>query len=247
MAFIENKVADFEKDICMILARLAHHVHPNILKSIQQSNLDEYDYFKRLFSDRIEVDNYLFDGSACVFPGVRRSVSGKGKRQSYNKEYRAIIDANVFPRYLWCFLENGKGYSARNWRDSRLGEFELVHIFTHKESEIEFEQQFFNDVREGLLPYGEFTCGGNVCLLPKGTVRPTDNSSTIKAAFYRRYIELYEEAPLNGRGGFKQSLVPGWYRDLRWNEPVLPSGWESNVDKLLKYRTKRITDILERA
>lgn len=247
MAFIENRGVDFERDICMILAQLAHHIHPKVLQRIQQRNLDEYDSFQQLFSGRIEIRNYLFDESACVFPGVRRYVSGEGKRQSYNEEYMAIVDDNVFPRYVWCFLENGKGYSGPNWGSSGLGEFELVHVFTHKESEIEFERQFFNDIREELRPYGEFTCAGNVCLLPKGTVRPTDNSPTIKAAFYARYIELYGEAPLNGRGGFKQSLVPDWYSDLRWNEPMLPPGWESNVDKLLKYRTKRIAAILQRA
>ena len=244
--FINNRIAEFENEICSILACLAHHIHPKIIERIQVRNSEEYGYFSELFADKINVDHYFFNGSACVFPGVRRFVSGQGKKKAYNIEYRAIIDDNTFPRHLWCFLENGKTYNGPNWRDTGLGAFELAHVFTHKESEIEFEKQFFSTFREDLLPYGDFSCACNVVLLPKGTVRPTDNSETIKAAFYKRYIELYGEVPLNGRCGFNESLVPDWCDDLVWNEPVLPEGWEANVDKLLAYRTDRITGLLNK-
>ena len=85
-----------------------------------------------------------------------------------------------------------------------------------------------------------------MALLPKGTVRPTDISKAIKAAFYKRYINLYGESPLNGRNGFNESLVPSWYSELNWNEPSLPKRWESNIEKLLKYRTERITGLLNK-
>ena len=234
---IKNRVGEFEKGICSILAQLAYHIHPKIVECIQRKNREEFDYFSELFSNKIKIEDYLFHGSACVFPGVRRYVSGRGKKNSYNEDYKAIVDDNRFPRHLWCFLFNGKAYSGPSWRDSDLGEFELAHVFTHKESELEFEKPFFKDVREDLNPYGEFTCACNVALLPKGTVRPTDNSKTIKSVFFRRYIELYGEASLNGRSGFNESLVPNWYAELRWNEPFLPSGWESRIDNLLEYRT----------
>ena len=246
MAFIKNRVTEFEKELCMMLAKLAHHIHPKIVERIQQRNRDEQDDFRTLFCGRIETDNYLFDGSACVFPGVRRYVNGRGNLRSYDKDERAIIDDNNFPRHLWCFLENGKAYSGPNWRDSGLGEFELAHIFTHKESELDSESRFFLDIKQGLQPHGEFTCAANVVLLPKGVVRPTDESSMIKAAFFKRYVELYGETPLNGRSGFEDSLIPEWYRELQWNKQQLPPKWESNIENLLKYRTKRIGDILGR-
>jgi hypothetical protein len=151
----------------------------------------------------------------------------------------------VFRRTV-TFLENVKTYSGSNWRDSGLGEFELAHVFTHKESEIEFEKQFFATIRDNLYPYNDFSCACNIVLLPKGTVRPTDNSMAIKSAFYKRYIDLYGERPLNGRSGFNESLVPDWYGKLSWNEPSLPQEWEANVEKLLKYRTERIKRILEK-
>jgi len=244
--FIENKLFLYEEEICQILAKLAFHIHPKIVAMIQQRNIDEYNYFADLFGGFIQIEDYLFDGSACVFPGVKRYISGQGKKKSYNKEYQAIIDDNTFPRHIWCFLENGKTYNGPNWKDTGLGEFELAHIFTHKESELDFEKQFFRTVQDPLMPYGDFSCACNVVLLPKGTVRPTDNSKAIKAAFYMRYIDLYGESPLNGRSGFDESLVPAWYKDLKWNNPPLPANWENNIRKLLDYRTKRITALIHR-
>ncbi len=246
MLFIENRIRHHERDLCLILADLACHIHPLVVKKIQQRNREEYSFFKDLFSGLIEIDDYLFNGSACVFPGVRRYVSGQGKKKQYNPSYKAIVDDNIFPRHIWCFLENGKTYSGPNWKNSGLGEFELAHVFTHKESELQFESHFFRKVKDGLFPYGDFSCACNVVLLPKGTVRPTDNSRIIKSAFYMRYIELYGERPLNGRSRFDKSQAPEWYKDLRWNEPSLPIDWEEKVEKLLIYRTKRLTEILEK-
>lgn len=243
---IENRVAEFEFEICSILAQLSHHIHPDIVALIQDRNVEELEYFRALFGNKIETDHYLFAGSACVFPGVRRYVAGQGKRRSYNQSYQAIIDDNFFPRYIWCYLSSGKGYSGPNWRATGLNEFELAHIFTHKESGLELEKSFFEVVRPGLRPYSDFTCACNVVLLPKGMVRPTDNSEAIKAAFYQRYIDLYGEEPLGGRSGFRESLVPDWYDDLKWNAPFLPPDWKEYTDNLLRYRTRRITHILSK-
>ena len=230
------------------MAQLAFHVHPKIIEMIQARNREEYDYFAELFADKIDIGHYLFDGSACVFPGVKRYVGGggRGKRDSYNADGRAIIDSNEFPRHLWCFLKIGKGYNGPNWKNSGLNEFELAHVFAHKESELEFEKQFFASMDKSLQPYGDFTCACNVVLLPRGTVKPTDKSEAIKAAFYKRYVCLYGESPLNGRSGFNDSLVPDWYDELEWNEIPLPPDWELNIEKLLEYRTKRITDIMRK-
>jgi len=243
---IENRVKKFEEDICSILAQLSYHIHPKIIELIKARNIEEFEYFRDLFLNRIEVSHYLFAGSACVFPGVRRYVSGQGKMSSYNHSYRAIIDDNTFPRHLWTFLANGKTYNGPNWRKTRLNEFELAHIFTHKESEIESEKAFFSSIQPDLYPYSNFTCACNVVLLPKGTVRPTDNSRAIKAAFYMRYIELYGEEPLIGRSGFKKSLVPDWYGELEWNQSYLPSDWRENTERLLAYRKKRVTHIMNK-
>jgi len=240
-----NKLSQFEFDICKILAQLCYHIHPKIIHRIQAENEKEYDYFCNLFSSIIDIESYLFKGSACIFPGVRRYVSGKGKKKQYNEKYRAIIDDNTFPRHLWCFLVNNKTYNGPNWKESGLNQYELAHIFTHKQTELELEKDFFKEFDCKIQPHGDFTCACNIVLLPKGTVRPTDNSKVIKSVFYKRYIELYGETPLQGRKEFINSKVPDWYNRLEWNEPFCPKNWKVKVENLLKYRTKRLAQIIE--
>lgn len=181
------------------------------------------------------------------FPGVRRYVSGEGQKQKYNKDYKAIIDDNIFCRHIWCFLVNGKSYSGPNWKETSLEQFEMTHIFTHKESEIDLEKYFFKEIDNNILPYGEFTSAANVILLPKGTVRPTDNSEIIKSVFYKRYIDLYGEETLNGRRGFIEDRIPDWYPDIKWNTPFLPNDWKRNITNLLEYRRERIEAIMKKS
>lgn len=241
---LENRINKFEQDIANILSQLCYHIDPEIVAYIQEQNFADYDYFKDLFLDLIDVDLYLFKGSACVFPGVRRYVNAEGDKRRYNKTYRAIIDDNVFPRHLWCYLSNGKAYSGPNWKETGLSEFELAHVFTHKETEIDLESRLFQEVYPDLLPYADFTCACNIILLPKGTIRPTDNSDIIKSVFCKRYIELYGEGTLNGRFLFKEECIPDWYPTLIWNEPVKPIDWHKKTKKLMEYRKKRLTNII---
>lgn len=244
---IENKIAEFEPEIAKILAALSHHIHPEIVSYIQETNLRDRPFFENLFDGRIELNHYLFDGSACVFPGVRRYVSGQGQARTYNPDQGAIIDSNEFPRHLWCFLLKGNSYNGPSWKNTGLAEFELAHVFSHKLSEAEPEQKFFHEVNDDFSPFGNFTCAANVTLLPKGTVRPTDNSAVIKSVFFKRHIDLYGESTLRGRRGFREDMLPSWFDSLEWNAPFLPPDWRSNVDKLLEYRNNKLAGIMARS
>ena len=243
---IENKITEHEPAIAKILANLCYHLHPEIVSLVQERNEVEYDYFKALFSDRIDIKHYLFPGSACVFPGVRRYVSARGKKQKFNRDESAILDDNIFPRHIWCFLLNGTAFSAPTWKKTRLSEFELAHVFSHKPSGASPEAISFENFDADISPYANFTCAANVVLLPKGTVRPTDNSSVIKSVFFKRHVELYGERTLNGRSDFRHESVPAWTDELVWNDPLLPTEWRSKVESLLRYRSKKVAAIIDK-
>jgi hypothetical protein len=238
----KNKIDDFNKDLAIILSQLAYHISPEIVKYIAERNQNDQPFFEKLFGKNIDVENYLFDGSDCVFPGVRRWDTQKGKKLKYNTNYRAIIDDNIFPRHIWCYLYYGKSSGWKNFE-----EFELAHIFAHKEVETSAEKSYFKYFDDKKLQFAQFTSASNVVLLPKGTVRPTDNSTVIKLIFYKRHIDLFGESTLNGRSGFMCDNIPDWYSELKWNDPLKPDNWEQNINTLLDYRKKRIVDILKSA
>ncbi|MEI7900832.1 MAG: hypothetical protein WCK89_11305 [bacterium] len=241
---LENKVNNFTKELSCILSQIAYHLHPDIINYIKEQNQKDYQYFKNLFGNKISIDNYLFNGSACVFPGVKRYISGVGNKQKYNPNFNAILDDNTFPRHIWCFLVIGNVYNGPNWKATGLNEFELAHIFSHKKSELAEEKRYFNTMSNESSPFGEFTCAANVIILPKGTVRPTDKLPVIKSIFYKRYISLYGEDTLGGRKGFRHDLVPSWYNDLVWNDPYIPENWKESINGLLEYRKRRIQHIM---
>jgi len=238
----ENKIDAFNKDLAIILAQLAYHIPPEIVGYIAERNKKEKLFFEKLFGNSIDAGNYLFDGSDCVFPGIRRWDTQKGEKHKYNEGYKAIIDDNSFPRHIWCYLCHGKSSGWKNFK-----EFELAHIFAHKEAETNAEKNYFKNFDDKKSPFAQFTSAANVVLLPKGTVRPTDNSTVIKLIFYKRHIDLYGESTLNGRSGFKHDSVPEWYSYLKWNTPLIPDNWKQKIDALLDYRRRRIFDILKSA
>jgi len=245
MKNLKNKINDFNKELAIILAQLAYHISPDIVKHIQERNLNDRPFFEDLFRNSIDIDNYLFKGSDCVFPGVRRWDSQKGEKHKYNKSYKAIIDDNSFPRHIWCFLFNGKPSGAKNWKNFK--EFELAHIFAHKEIETSVEKYYFKNFDDKKYPFAQFTSASNVVLLPKGTVRPTDNSTIIKLIFYKHHIDLYGEETLIGRSEFRHDLVPDWYSELIWNDPIKPDNWMQNINVLIDYRKQKIVETLKKA
>jgi len=119
----KNKINIFNKDLAIILAQLAYHISPEIVKYIAERNKAEQPFFEKLFENNIDIENYLFDGSDCVFPGCRRWDTQKGVKIRYNSDYNAIIDDNSFPKHIWGYLCNGK---SSGWEYIKK-EFELAH------------------------------------------------------------------------------------------------------------------------
>lgn len=171
------------------------------------------------------------------------------KRNAYVQGNDAIIDENMFPRYFWCYMQLGRGYSSPAWKETGMNEFELAHVFAHKLDERDLEKRVFTTADSKCKPHGLFTCAANVVLIPKGLAKPTDGLAAVRVAFFKRHVDLYGEETLPGLCGLKDSEIPEWYDDLRdkWNQPVLPPDWERNVDSLLRYRTRRLRTIFSNA
>ncbi len=240
--FIYQDVSDsVEKDLALILGKITHHIHPEIVKYITQENIKFKNVFENICHKNLNISPFLYPSSDCVFPGFRRPINSEKSPKWKNNIYEAdgtILNDNTFPRHIWAFLSMNKAYSGGKsgmWSESGLNNFELAHVFGHKEDERELEREMFLDFDASVKPYGLFTSASNIVLIPKGFAKPTDHMKSIKVCFYKRHIELYGNN-LIGLNCLNESSVPDWYNEIEWLEPELPESWKIKIDKLLEYR-----------
>lgn len=236
----------YQRDLAAILAKITYHIHPAIVSLIEEENTKFRARFDAIKHFSCSSDDFLYDRSDCVFPGFRRPINSEKRTGWKNNVYDdgTILNDNTFPRHIWAYLAENRAYAggaAGMWSRSGLDKFELAHIFAHKTEERSFEMRMFGSVSDTPEPYGLFTSASNVVLIPKGFAKPTDHMLSIKACFFKRHLELYGNN-LTGLDSFNESLLPNWYGEIAWADPILPDDWEKKVRNLLKYRC----DYLER-
>ena len=239
----ENHTYKIEKELAIILGSVSHHLHPDIVKYIKDKNIEFKSEFKSYSHPKLNIEDFLFNGSDCLFPGLRRPVNkektAKKWKNNINEIDGTIFNDNTYPRHVWSFLALKKPYSSSSWKESGLNAFELAHIFSHKIDETDLEKRAFNKFNTDRNPYSLFTSVSNVVLIPKGLTKPTDKLESIKLCYYHRHIELYGENFYN-MSGFKCEMVPEWYNEIVWLEPELPKEWKLKIEKLLEYRSKHL-------
>ena len=83
----------------------------------------------------IDPGIYLWDGSPCAFPGVRR-YAGSTEIAVFRKRAESgeappqclSLDDNDYPKHLWSFVFTGKPFRKRGPEG-----YQLAHLFDHKE------------------------------------------------------------------------------------------------------------------
>lgn len=251
-----------QETIAKTLAEISYFVHPDIVRRIQKYNYENRDSFKDLLNlEHIEegtrnelMNAYLFKGSDCVFPFVRRHTAQEGSYNNgrfnrlkfYRRESR-ILDDNEIPRNLWTFLAKGGCYNADRWRDSGLSKFELAHIFNHKwAGNTEAMDSFFVDPKEDFHEAEYmFSSASNVVLIPKGMAKPTDGLQLVQKMFFQRAMDLYGNTIFRSRPDYRLSEEEArLYESLKWLAPYRPDDWEDKLAHLNEYRIERIRGIL---
>ncbi|PWH10158.1 hypothetical protein DEJ39_07630 [Bacteroidetes bacterium SCGC AAA795-G10] len=237
-----NLTQEVEKELSFILGTVSHHIHPDIVKYLVEANISLKEDFGQYSHEKLNIHEFFFDNSDCVFPGVRRPVNKETSGSKWkNNIYKdgTILNDNTYPRHIWSFLVNGKPYSSSNWKITGLNAFELAHIFGHKTDETGLEKMSFLNFEENKNPYSLFTSASNVVLIPKGLTKPTDKNNSIKLCYYQRHLDLFGENFFH-MSGFKKELVPSWYKDIKWLDPILPLDWKKNIDLLIDYRERHL-------
>ncbi|WP_375750027.1 hypothetical protein [Vibrio sp. HN007] len=239
--------SSMERELALLLGRITHHIHPDIVKYISEQNVNFERVFQSISPWNCTSQNFLYPNSDCVFPGFRRPINSEkiGKwKNNVNTLDGTILNDNTFPRHIWAFLSVNKAYSggsAGMWSSSGLANFELAHVFAHKRAERTLEKEVFKTVDTKTEPYGLFTSASNVVLIPKGFSKPTDQMKSIKVCFYKRHFDLYGDNVI-GLGGLDERHFPDWLDDIQWLEPELPKDWKVKIDNLLDYRSRYLTN-----
>ena len=232
-----------QRELASILGKITHHIHPDIVRVIEEENQKFKEDFVLFCNPRCSVEAFLYERSDCVFPGFRRPINkqkGSGWKNNIWEEDGTVLNDNTFPRHIWAYMTKNRAYAGGQsgmWASSGLDKFELAHVFAHKTDERHFERKVFGKVSDEVEPYGLFTSASNVVLIPKGFAKPTDHMFSIKICFYQRHLELYGNN-LIGLSGFRESMLPDWYSDIQWLNPILPNDWLEKTRKLMSYRSK---------
>ena len=237
-------------DLARAMAPFVRFLDPGIVGAVVEDNRRfGGEWSISLEALGIDPAIYLWEGSPCAFPGVRRyagsteiAVFRKRAKTSEAPPHCLSLDDNDYPKHLWSFVFTGKPFRKRG-PDG----YQLAHLFDHKEYGNRWRDEL--DARlgaeESVLPYGLFTSAANSVYAPGTFLRPTDLSPRLGSLIQRRAQQLYGNIcclvppPLV----VKPCADPDWVVDeFRWSAPV---GGMERVADFMEYRRERIGELIE--
>jgi hypothetical protein len=191
---------------------------------------------------------YLWERSACAFPGVRRYMGSteiaRHRRRAdvtARLENALTTDDNDYPKHIWSYVYRGQRFQKQGPSGYALG-----HLIDHKKYKNRAREELVVDDNVTSLPalFGLFSSVANTVYMPTGLIRPTDFSFSLRNLIQRKALEIY--------GSFCKLLPPHlsirpaasdeWSLDaFRWCEPV---GTLAYVPAFLKYRNEEMERLL---
>ena len=227
----------------------ARFLKPEILAAIAEDTRRHATEWSLRFREcGIDPAIYLWDGSPCVFPGVRRHAGSREiaefRRQSPQDTpppHCLAIDDNDYPKHLWAFVFTGKSFRKKGPDCYQLG-----HLVDHKEHGNRWREELrvVGEDREPPLLFGLFTSAANTAYFPSAFLRPTDFSFHLRSLVQRRAQHLYSDVCLVLPPGLElqPGIHPSWEPErFQWNAPV---GQPTHVPAFLEYRRRRIDELL---
>ena len=238
-------------ELARAMTPFVRFLDPGIVYAVVEDNRRMgADWSSRLEALGIDPLVYLWEGSPCAFPGVRR-YTGSTEIAVFRQRATAeeippqclALDDNDYPKQLWAFALTGKPFRKRG-PDG----YQLAHLFDHKEHGNRWREELdvLPGAREPVLPYGLFTSAANSAYVPGAFLRPTDFSPKLRSLVQRRALQLYGNIcrmvppPMV----VKPCEDPNWDLDnFRWSTPV---GGMDNVPNFLEFRRERMGELFDK-
>jgi hypothetical protein len=196
-------------------------LHPNIVWGIAAYNDEKQrEWQKLLKSVDVNPDYYIWAGSPCAFPGIRRNSSsdkitylaakkggdGNPPARMYSLKDCLRTDDNDYPYKLWRGLIRGEyKTTGKSPKDKR---YHLAHLFPHKGYELKQLRKATSKIGDavfsawpsslagqkdyGHITAGLFTSAANFCFIPAELMRPTDHNGPFKRLLFQKAVRLYQ-------------------------------------------------------
>lgn len=223
-------------------APLVRFLHPDIIAAIADDNRSmSCEWSSRLAALGVDPMDYLWDGSACTFPGVRRRSGEKDKGADCLK---VDPDGNTYPKHLWAFTLTGERFR----REGPKG-YNLAHLFDHKAGDGRFRDESLGAPDGGKPPnlHGLFTSAANTTFVPDAFKSLTDSSPGFRRLLLHRAAQLYGSScrllppPLKLKGDDDPVFTPDAFD---WAQP---EGTNAGIDGFLAFRRRCIAELLDTA
>ncbi len=234
--------------LAKVLTPFVRFLSPEIVAAVTSDNhRRSAEWQDRLRELDIDPDIYLWHGSPCAFPGIRRyagshEIAWYRKRigtDEYTPPDALDLDDNDYPKHLWAFVFTGRPFRKQGPQDYR-----LAHLADHKDHNNRWREQF--DVELGAtseppLLYGLYTSPANSVYLPRNFLTPTDFSKSLRQLILHRAYLLYGSVCRIAPPPLVAKEVQGnsvWNPEMfEWSEPV---GNIHNVPRFLEWRNAEI-------
>ena len=237
--------------LAKVLTPLVKFLHPDIVAAVAEDNRWRFPEWRaKLEKIGLDPNIYLWHGSPCAFPGVRR-YAGSREIAWYRKRTTSTdfqppnclrLDDNDFPKHLWAFV-----FTRKEFRKKGPQEYQLAHLADHKEHNNRWHQEFNRDSEaDPPLLFGLYTSPANTAYVPKNFIKPTDFVDRLRVLLLRKAYRLYGNMcrlappPLVEK---KAQEDAAWNpNQFEWGDPV---GKTDNLPQFLEFRQKVIDKALD--
>ena len=239
------------RELARAITPFIQFLDPRIVSEVAEDNRRMGgDWSSRLGALGIDPAIYLWDGSPCAFPGIRR-YAGNTEIAVFRQRASAdevpaqclALDDNDYPKHLWAFAFTGKPFRKRG-PDG----YQLAHLFDHKEYGNRWREELdiLSSAKEPMTQYGLFTSAANSAYVPSAFLRPTDFSPRLRSLLQRRALQLYGDICriVPPSLAVKPCEDPSWSLDnFRWSTPV---GGLDNIPDFLEFRRVRMKKLFDK-
>ena len=239
--------------LATVITPSVRFLHPQIVRQVVDDNSVNRDAWSaELQRIGINPDIYLWDGSPCAFPGVRRHAGSQEiaqfKKQAGDSPERPTdclcLDDNDYPKHLWAYVFTGKPFRKRGPRG-----YQLAHLADHKAHNNRWREEFAVESPTNPSPdppplFGLYTSPSNLAYVPSSFLKPTDFSGTLRALLLSRAYLLYGSIARLAPPPLVERTEPNskWHPDnFQWGDCV---GTVEHVDSFLQYRKQQVDELI---